>query len=79
MGLDLAGGRENHGENPPGDTEPPDETSTGVFKLQGGGDPHEDVPLGDTGGDTGFHDDVRNGDQEQFEDDDGQGGPRPSQ
>ena len=77
--LDLAGGGENHGEDPPGDTEPPDETSTGVFKLQGGGDPHEDVPLGDTGGDTGFHDDVRNGDQEQFEDDDGQGGPRPSQ
>ena len=61
--------------DPPGDPEPPDETSTGVLELPGGGDQHEDVPLGD----TGFHDDVSHGDKEHFGDDGGQGSPRPSQ
>ena len=74
VGLDQAGGRENHGVDPPGDPEPPDE-STGVLELPGGGDQHEDVPLGD----TGFHDDVSHGDKEHFGDDGGQGSPRPSQ
>ena len=73
--LDLAGGGENHGEDPPGDTEPPDETSTGVHRLPGGVNQHEDVPLAD----TGFHDDVSHGYQEHFGDEDGQGSPRPSQ
>ena len=67
--LDLAVGRENHG-----DPEPPDKTSTGVLKLTGGGDRHEDVLLGD----AGSHDDLSHGDQEDFGDDDGQGSPRPS-
>ena len=62
--LDLAGGRENHGEVPPGDPEPPDKTSTGVLKLTGGGDRHEDVLLGD----AGSHDDLSHGDQEDFGD-----------
>ena len=71
VGLDQAGGRENHGEDPPGDPEPPDETSTGVLGLPGGGHHHEEVIIGD----NGLHDDVSHGDG----DDDGQGSPRPSQ
>ena len=70
VSIDLAGGRENHG-NP----EPPDETSKGVVKLPGGGDQHEGVPLVD----TGFHDDVSHEDQEHVGNEDGQGSPRPSQ
>ena len=67
--LDLVGGREKYGEVPPRDPEPPDETSTGVLKITGGGVKHEDVPL---------EDDVSHGDQEHVEDDEGQGSPRPS-
>ena len=69
MDLDLVGGRGKHGEVLPRDPEPPDETSTGVLKITGGGVKHEDVPL---------EDDVSHGDQEHVEDDEGQGSPRPS-
>ena len=67
--LDLVGGRGKHGEVLPRDPEPPDETSTGVLKITGGGVKHEDVPL---------EDDVSHEDQEHVEDDEGQGSPRPS-
>ena len=65
----TAGDIVNEREVPPGDPEPPDDTSTG------GGDQHEDVHFGD----TGLHEDVSHGDKEHFGDGDGQGSPRPSQ
>ena len=75
LGPDLTGtvgGIVGHKEVPPGDPEPPDGVGIGVLELPGVGDQYEDVPLGG----TGFQDDVRHGDQEDY---DGQGSPRPSQ
>ena len=75
LGPDLTGtvgGIVGHKEVPPGDPEPPDGVGIGVLELPGVGDQYEDVPLGS----TGFQDDVRHREQEDY---DGQGSPRPSQ
>ena len=44
--LDLSGGSDNRWEVLHEDHEPSDDESPGVVKLPGGGDQHEEVPLG---------------------------------
>ena len=68
----IAGGIVDYREVPPGDPEPPDGVVSGVLELQGVGDQHEGIPLGD----TGFQEGGGHGDKEDYDD---QGSPRPSQ
>ena len=68
--LDLSGGSDNRWEVLHEDHEPSDDESPGVVKLPGGGDQHEEVPLGDI---------VSRGDLNHSGGDEGQGSPKPSQ